>query len=47
LQRLSKPCMLAIDAYSGAIVWHPELAKVLPIDPMYWFIRDVEQAGHL
>jgi hypothetical protein len=41
--KLDKPCMIAIDALSGAIVWHPELARLFPFDALYWFIQDVEQ----
>ena len=42
----NKPCMLAIDALSGAIVWHPKLAKLFPYDPLFWFIQDVEQGRY-
>lgn len=41
--KLEKPCMIAIDALSSAIVWHPDLARLFPFDALYWFIQDVEQ----
>jgi len=41
--KLEKPGMIAIDALSGAIVWHPELARLFPFDSLYWFIQDCEQ----
>ncbi len=39
----AKPCKIAIDALSGAIVWHPSVAKLFPYDPLFWFVQDVEQ----
>ena len=41
--KLDTSCKLAIDALSGAIVWHPEIAKLFPFDALYWFIQDTEQ----
>jgi hypothetical protein len=41
--KLDTSCMIAKDALSGAIVWHPELAKLFPFDALYWFIQDCEQ----
>jgi hypothetical protein len=41
--KLDKPCKLAIDALSGAIVWHPEVARLFPYDSLFWFIQDIEQ----
>ena len=41
--KLDTSCKIAIDALSGAIVWHPELARLFPFDSLYWFIQDCEQ----
>lgn len=41
--KMDKPCRLAIDGLSGAIVWHPSVAKELPISSMWRFIMDYEQ----
>ena len=42
IYRLDKPCMIAVDALSGAWVWHPKLAKEIPAYYRYFFIKDVE-----
>jgi hypothetical protein len=45
-RKLEKPCMIAIDALSGAIVWHPRVAKLFSAGSFYWFIQDIEQHRH-
>ncbi|AVP87981.1 hypothetical protein phytr_10530 [Candidatus Phycorickettsia trachydisci] len=46
-KKLDKPCMIAIDALSGAIVWHPKLAKIIPPHPYLFFAQDFETRVHL
>ncbi|WP_106874809.1 hypothetical protein [Candidatus Phycorickettsia trachydisci] len=41
-KKLDKPCLIAIDALSGTIVWHPKLAKVIPAHPYLFFAHDIE-----
>ena len=41
--QLDKPCLIAIDALSGAIIWHPKLAKHIHHGPKEFFTIDSEQ----
>ena len=41
-KKLDKPCMIAIDALSGAVVWHPKLAAILPPNPYIFCAQDFE-----
>ncbi len=43
-KKLEKECRIAIDALTGGIVWHPEVAKLLPIHSRYRFITGKEQS---
>ena len=41
--KMDKPCKLAIDQLSGALLWHPSVAKQMPISSTYFFTTDEEQ----
>lgn len=41
--KMEKSCKLAIDALTGAVIWHPDLAKELPTESYHWFITEKDQ----
>lgn len=43
--QLDKQCMIAIDAYTNGLMWHPKLASILPFNSYYWFISDYKYGG--